>query len=380
MTVRERIMLLLVVVLIGVLAGLTIFLATTNYFVKNNNSTYTEKVTEKQVYLENSETIQAVKTVSDSLVTVMDESKKADFLGLSDTFKMACFSIYSTMGADCGLNGVILTSDGIVSTISQDKDLESKKLLAFDNNGREFAVKFLSRDDSNDLVFLQLYRPGDEALPVEQRMQNYSFTPVNFADLKIVSVGQQLLILRGNIFNGLANLKQTVIAGLLRIDQIINWPVAFSSDEKLTVIGLADATGVAGNAITDLNGGLIGVSGAQGELIDIESIDNDLLKYKQSKLTRLPQLEFGLKVIRNSKQVAQNSNLSVDYGYIVSAVKADSLGQKLGLKEKDLIVEIDGTSLLYENLWDLLGIKIPGDEITMRVIRGKETLDLKEKL
>jgi type II secretory pathway component PulC len=64
----------------------------------------------------------------------------------------------------------------------------------------------------------------------------------------------------------------------------------------------------------------------------------------------------------------------------VTTVKGNSLDQKLGLKEKDLIVEIDGTSLLYENPWNLLATKISGDEINLRVIRGKDMIDLKGKV
>jgi len=376
MTVRERIILLVVVILIGILGGLIAFLATTNYYLNTNNSVYTEKVTERQIYLENSQSIQAVKIVSNSLVTIIEASKKTEYLELGDAYKTACFSIYSL---DCGLNGVVLTSDGIVASVSQIGEEENKKLLAFDNSGHELGVDFLGRDDRNGLVLLQIYIPGEQAAVINNRTRNYSFTPISFAELKYLSVGQQMLILRGNIFNGLANLKQTVIASLLRANQVTNWPVVFSSDQTLTNFGLADATGAAGNVIADLNGGLVGLSSTQNNFINVEVIRNDLSKYKKNHFAKLAQQEFGLKVVRNSKQLSQNSNLAVDYGYIVSAVKLDSVAQKLGLKEKDLIVEIDGISLLYENLWDLLGPKIATEAITMRVIRGKETVELKGK-
>lgn len=388
MSVRDRLIMLVTVLLIGVLGGAAGFFWMSNFYGTTNNSVYTERVTEKQVYLENSQTIQATQQVADSLVTIVDESKKTDLLTLAEPFKTGCFNVDTT---DCGLNGVILTSDGIVAAVSTDADLDTRKLIAFDDNGQEFTVKLLSRNEANNLVFFQLYKPGDEQI-AQGRVNNFSFKPVNFSDLKLIQVGQQVLIMKGNIFSNLANIRQTIVSSRLNPEQVSNWPLAFSVDDRANMIALAYINLTAGNAITDLDGNLIGLSEKTGGMIDIDTINNFLKKYKKSKQAKLSDLTFGLSVVKNSKKLAQQFTLSADYGYLVArgvndkgelladAVKKDSLAEKLGIKNGDLIVEIDGTSLLYENLWNILGGKMPGDELSVKVIRNKENLNLKMKI
>ncbi len=373
LSVRERIMLLVLVALFLVV----VIMVVGNQYVRNTNSVYTERVTEKQVYLENSQPIQTVKTVSNSMVTLVDESRRAEFLGLTEGVKWNCLQVE---GLDCWLNGVVLTSDGVVAAVSMEKDLANHKFLAFDNIGHEYSTKLLTRDNSNGFLLLQLYRLGDSQVSASDRLPNYAFRPINFADLKNLSVGQQMLISRGNIFNGLASMKQSIISSLLRADQTYNWPITFSSEDALTSLSLSDSVGVSGNIITDLDGGLVGLSGGQSGIINIEQINYALGKYKKNKAATLVSSDFGVRLMHNSKQFAQNLGLSVDYGYLVSAVKPDGLAAKWGLHEKDVIVEIDGASMLYDNPWNVLGEKVTGDEVVVKVLRGKDAVGLKGKI
>jgi S1-C subfamily serine protease len=70
-----------------------------------------------------------------------------------------------------------------------------------------------------------------------------------------------------------------------------------------------------------------------------------------------------------------------DSGVKVTEVTEGSPAEKSGLKTDDVITGIDGKKVASgEDLRGVLGGKKPGDEVTVEVLRGEETVKLKVKL
>src|SRR5262249_58684550 len=65
----------------------------------------------------------------------------------------------------------------------------------------------------------------------------------------------------------------------------------------------------------------------------------------------------------------------------ISKVQQGSPAEKAGLKENDVVMKIDGQKVeKFDDLGNVIRKKKPGDEVTIDVLRGTETLSLKVKL
>jgi serine protease Do len=63
------------------------------------------------------------------------------------------------------------------------------------------------------------------------------------------------------------------------------------------------------------------------------------------------------------------------------AVVPGSGADKAGLRERDIILEVDGKKITSKNsLAKMIQIHEPGDKITLKVLRGKKTLKIEATL
>jgi len=93
---------------------------------------------------------------------------------------------------------------------------------------------------------------------------------------------------------------------------------------------------------------------------------------------------LGIRYIPINETIKQEKNLSVDYGVMLtkgengeSPVYAGGPADKAGLKESDIVLEIDGIRLNQLNmLGDLMINKRVGDVINLKVLRGVETISV----
>ena len=89
-----------------------------------------------------------------------------------------------------------------------------------------------------------------------------------------------------------------------------------------------------------------------------------------------------------TKELAKHNKLAKDYGALIvretlgeSAVVLGSAAERAGLHEFDLILEAKGEKINDKNsLSDILQKCEIGEEIELKVLRGKQELKLKVKL
>lgn len=79
--------------------------------------------------------------------------------------------------------------------------------------------------------------------------------------------------------------------------------------------------------------------------------------------------------------VAEGFDLGVDYGAIVNEVVRKSPAAEAGIEEDDIIIGFDGGKVWdAEELTDLIQDHQPGDQVTIKVLRGKEEKEFTVKL
>ncbi|MEJ2209620.1 MAG: PDZ domain-containing protein [Anaerolineae bacterium] len=74
-------------------------------------------------------------------------------------------------------------------------------------------------------------------------------------------------------------------------------------------------------------------------------------------------------------------NLSVPYGDYITAVVAGSPAAQAGLQQGDIITKVDGTDIKGDSdLATTIHQHKPGDELSMTVLRGNQTMTVKVTL
>ena len=97
---------------------------------------------------------------------------------------------------------------------------------------------------------------------------------------------------------------------------------------------------------------------------------------------------MGVRYIILNEALAKAQKLPVNYGALIiretlggEAVVKGSAAAQAGLKEYDIILEVDGEKITEENpLAEILARKKIGDEIKMNVLREGKKITLKTKL
>jgi putative serine protease PepD len=146
--------------------------------------------------------------------------------------------------------------------------------------------------------------------------------------------------------------------------------------------------GNSGGALTDAEGRLIGIntliqtgseyvaqSAGVGFAIPVDyaiSVASDLIETGRAEHPYL-----GVSSMTISEQVASWYQLPVDAGVLVDSVAPDSPAESAGLQAGDIIVGIGGDRIAtMEDMFLAIRSHQIGDDVTVDVVRGEETLEL----
>jgi serine protease Do len=202
-----------------------------------------------------------------------------------------------------------------------------------------------------------------------------------------VQVGDKVIA----IGNALGQFQNTVTSGIISGfgRSIQAGDESGASTETLQNLFQTDAAinpGNSGGPLVNTSGEVIGINTAVAggtaqnigfaiPISDVQGLITSVLK--KGKLER-PYL--GVRYIMITDDIAYEYNLPVKRGaYIAPAGKQasvikDSPAEKAGIKEKDIIIEIDGTKLDEKNsILSVLGSRAVGDQAKLKIMRdGKE--------
>lgn len=272
-----------------------------------------------------------------------------------------------------GGSGFIVSANGIILTnkhVINDSKAEYTVIL---NDGRKFPAVVLSRDPINDVAIL--------------RIPAANLPSLKLGDAIKLELGQSLIA----IGNALGIFKNTVslgiVSGLSRSIMAQADPNAPPQEMRgLIQTDAAINPGNSGGPLVDKNGLVVGinaaiVSGAQsiGFAIPVNAAKRDLDDMKHYGRIRRPLL--GLRYVMIDDTLKEKMNLPVNYGAFVmresehdGAVVPGSPAEKADLREKDIVLALDGKKLDRNHpIQDFLENMNVGDVIELAVLRnGKQ--------
>lgn len=347
-----RALFLLFTLLVGLAGGILAFYFFFNLSVENEALRYVQKVTERQVFVEESSMINAISSTQEGLVMIISKDKLEGFKREGRCVEDGC-RIW---------NGVILTNDGLVVVGG---DLPEVQLVAIDIENVVYDLEIVNKNVERKLNFAQLYREGDLALTATDRMKFFNLKSVQLGNLSDVKVGQKVFMLsRDNLADAAKPLDGIVnkLKNNLLLDNFKNSVGMFRLGTSLSGDGL----------IFNLNSQLIAlnVGGVEGNGNDSDFINTQLKNYQSGKVSGL--INFGFQARKMTMPELTALNIQRDAAYLVTDVTVDGMAAKMGLQNTDLIVGIDSKNLSNTTLEKLLQDKVKGDKFQVRIIRAKQ--------
>ena len=267
-------------------------------------------------------------------------------------------------------SGVIISEDGFIIT-NKHVINNAEEIEVVLNDKRTYSAKILGEDSNSDLALLKI---DENKLPF-----------LEFDNSNNLKVGEWVLAV-GNPYN----LNSTVTAGIIsaksRKINILN----DGGIESFIQTDAAINSGNSGGALVNTNGNLIGINTAiqsktgsfsgYGFAIPsnmAEKIINDLKVYGEVR-----RAYIGIHITDINMQVQEELKLNGLEGVLISKVLENSAAELAGIRDLDVIVEINGIKVnSTSELHELIIQFNPGDEISCTIQRKKQietvTLSLK---
>ena len=279
-----------------------------------------------------------------------------------------------------GGSGFIISADGYVLTCNHVVgDPEADYTVIVDPK-HKYPARVLARDPLVDIAVLKINE------------KNLSYLELGDSDK--IELGETVVA----IGNPLGEFEDTLSAGIIsglsrKITAFGGVPFKATSLRGLIQTDAAINPGNSGGPLVNMEIKAIGINnamvmGAQniGFAIPINYAKKDLeevIKYGKIKKPFL-----GVRYIILNEALAKAQKLPVNYGALIiretlggEAVVKGSAAAQAGLKEYDIILELDGEKITEENpLAEILARKKIGDEIKMNALREGEKITLKTKL
>ncbi len=278
-----------------------------------------------------------------------------------------------------GGSGFIVSKDGYVLTcnhVVEEPDADYTVILDPDH---KYPAKVLARDPLIDMAILKI-KDGED------------FPFLKLGDSDKAELGESVIAVGNPLGEFEDTLSAGIISGLSR--KITAYSGSTSASKATNLRGLlqTDAAinpGNSGGPLVNMEGEAIGVNTAMimgaeniGFALPINYIKEDLEEVKRDGKIKRPYL--GVKYILLNEQIARANKIDRDYGALVvremfgePAVAKNSSAERAGLKEYDIILEINGKKVTQDNsVNDILSDCGIGDKIYLLVSRNGEEISL----
>lgn len=295
-------------------------------------------------------------SVSESVVSIVTSTTVTSYFGGS----------YNSSAAG---TGIIVTADGYILSNKHVIDGATNISIVLDDGTMYENVKVAAVDPLNDVAFLKIDGVSD-------------LKPATLGDSKTINVGQQVIA----IGNALGEYQNTVTAGIISGTgrSITATDSTGSMYEQLNDMIQTDAainSGNSGGPLVNAAGEVIGINTAtsssaenMGFAIPISSVKGMLAQLIESGTAS--RAYIGVYSVEITAEIAKEYNLPVTAGsYLYSsssytAVVNNSPAAKAGLKDKDIILAVNGIKVgAAGSLSSLIGEYKPGDIVQLTVIR-----------
>ena len=257
-------------------------------------------------------------------------------------------------------SGVIVSSDGYILTANHVVEGADTVKVALADGEKEFEAKVIGTDPPTDVAVLRI--DAKKPLPA-----------ITLADSDKLEVGDMVLAI-GNPFA----VGQTVTMGI--ISALQRGGFGISGYEDFIQTDAAINPGNSGGALVDVEGRLVGINtailshsgGFQGVGF---AVPINMARYVMDRLIgsgKVARGFLGVKIQALTPDLAKEFNLPDESsGVLVGEVTPDSSAAKAGVREGDVIVEVNGKKVPDPRILQLLVAQAaPGSKVNLRILRG----------
>jgi Do/DeqQ family serine protease len=267
-------------------------------------------------------------------------------------------------------SGVIISENGYIITNNHVIE-NAQNIKVILNDKREFEAKLIGTDPSTDIALLKVDADGLQFL--------------TYGDSNALQLGEWVLAV-GNPFN----LTSTVTAGIVSsLGRNLRINEDQYSIESFIQTDAAVNPGNSGGALVNQQGNLVGINTAIASrtgsytgysfavpVTIVKKVVEDLKKYGEVQRALL-----GVNIGDVNADIAKELKLDRVEGVVVGGVPENGAAKEAGIKEKDVIVQVDGfpiktTAALQEKVSQYR----PGDKVDVVVIRDGEKKQFKVTL
>ena len=328
--------------------------------IDNNNSQESQFVNlttsypEKNSLLEGSDFVDASRTSTQSVVYIKNISEHTYRMSFMDMF---FYDGDRTAQRVSSGSGVIFTSDGyIVSNNHVVADADKLEVIIGKDS---YEAKLVGTDPSTDLSVLKIEAKNLKAIPI--------------GSSRALQVGEGVIAV-GNPFNLTSTVTSGIVSAKARALNIVQdkFPI-----ESFIQTDAAINPGNSGGALVNRRGELVGINTAilsrtgsyagYGFAVPVDIVKkvvDDLIKYGE-----VQKAIVGLEVIDLTQNVSERLDLKLtDFdGVLVTKVNKGFAGQEAGIKEDDIIIELNSASVNTKAEFDeLMSYRSPGDKIAIK--------------
>jgi serine protease Do len=264
--------------------------------------------------------------------------------------------------------GFIIDKDGYVLTNNHVVERATEVMVTLLDK-KEYQAKIIGKDQKLDLALLQI-RGKDRKVPADLK-------PVALGDSSTLRIAESVFAV-GNPFG----LQHTVTIGIISAK---NRTIGQGPFDDFLQTDASINPGNSGGPLFNLKGEVIGIntviysrtgqSGGLGFAIPVNEAKGIIPELK--RYGRVPRPWLGIVSQRMTLPIQRAYQLPSPTGVLVTQLVQDGPGDEGNLRSGDIIVEIDGTPVLEPNqIEKALAKHKPTDSISIRVLRGKKTLNL----
>lgn len=266
-------------------------------------------------------------------------------------------------------SGFVVERGGIIVTNKHVVSDTGGKYRVIDKNDKEYEVKQIYRDPSNDLALLKI----DADLP-----------PLALGDSSSIKVGQSVIA----IGTALGEFRHTVTTGVISgLGRGIDASAGFGGAERLDGVIQTDAAinpGNSGGPLLNYSGEVVGVNvavaaGAQniGFALPINVVKDSLKEFDATGKFSRPFLGIRYKMVDKNLAILNN----VAAGAYVMEVIDPSPAKNAGLKAGDIVTSLGGEAVDpadNNSLTKIIAKHKAGEKLQVEFVRDgkKQTLDI----
>jgi serine protease Do len=260
-------------------------------------------------------------------------------------------------------SGFIVSTDGYILTNHHVVGDASKVTVRF-HDGRDMSAKVVGSDPQSDVAVIKVEAKNLTTLPL--------------GDSTKTEVGEWVLA-SGAPFG----LTQTLTAGI--VSAVGRNSVGINSYENFIQTDAAINPGNSGGPLVNLRGEAIGINTAifskTGGSVGLGfAIPIDMAKQVYDQIVdhgSVVRGYVGVRIQALNQDLADHFGLKNSHGVVIGDVQKGTPGEKAGLKQGDVIVELDGKQIDEAATFrNSVAMKAPGSQVKLTVVRDGQRIPL----